>query len=430
MLLFENVILALNGVRANKMRSLLTMLGIIIGISSVIAIMTVGASMSADMTSTMNSMGANNITMGVSQKSSTTETMDNGMMFRWGPRSTKLGDDDYITDEMLSVLKEEYPDRIEKFLLTEEAGDAEARDGSLYANVTIKGVNSDQLADNELTMLTGRQFSERDQKEGRKIAIVSDYFCDNMFSGDTNAALGKEISLVINGRHYFYTVVGVYEYDESGNWSSASKEETVTDLYLPLKTVFDYEHQDPRYASVTLVASETVTSADDFMKEIQTFMNRRFYRNNESYEISCSSMSSFMEELTGSLETISLAISFIAGISLLVGGIGVMNIMLVSIQERTKEIGTRKALGATNTSIRIQFIVEAMVLCFVGGVIGLVLGVALGTILSKQMGYTASAPLGAMVFAVVFSMAIGVFFGYYPANKAAKMNPVDALRYE
>ena len=159
-------------------------------------------------------------------------------------------------------------------------------------------------------------------------------------------------------------------------------------------------------------------------------MNRRFYRNNDSYEISCSSMSSFMSEMTESMSTMSMAISFIAGISLLVGGIGVMNIMLVSIQERTKEIGTRKALGATNSSIRIQFIVEAMVLCFVGGVIGIVLGMVVGSILSKQMGYDATAPISAIIFAVGFSMVIGVFFGYYPANKAAKMNPVDALRYE
>ena len=104
--------------------------------------------------------------------------------------------------------------------------------------------------------------------------------------------------------------------------------------------------------------------------------------------------------------------------------------MLVSIKERTKEIGTRKALGATNSSIRIQFIVEAMVLCFVGGVIGIVLGLVVGSILSKQMGYDATAPISAIIFAVGFSMVIGVFFGYYPANKAAKMNPVDALRYE
>ncbi|MCR4589779.1 MAG: ABC transporter permease [Lachnospiraceae bacterium] len=430
MLLFDNIILALNGVRANKMRSLLTMLGIIIGIASVIAIMTVGTSMTASMEDTMSSYGANDITIGVSQKSRETETMDNGMRFEWGPRSNELGDEDYIYDNMLESLKEAYPGKVDKFLLECSVGNAEAKDGSLYANVEIKGVNNEMLEDEKLTLLSGRFFKSADQKDGRKVAIVSDYFCNNMFKGDTASAPGKEIAVYINNKYYYYTIIGVYEYDASANWVSTSEEETRTTLYLPLKTGFDFEHADPRYEQVTLVTGSEVNNVDDFMAEVESFMNRRFYRNNESYEISCSSMSSFMEEMTSSMNTMSMAISFIAGISLLVGGIGVMNIMLVSIQERTKEIGTRKALGATNASIRVQFIVEAMVLCFVGGVIGVIIGSVLGSVLSKQMGYEATPPVSAIFFAVGFSMIIGVFFGYYPANKAAKMNPVDALRYE
>ena len=114
----------------------------------------------------------------------------------------------------------------------------------------------------------------------------------------------------------------------------------------------------------------------------------------------------------------------------MVGGIGVMNIMLVSITERTKEIGTRKALGATNGSIRLQFITESVVICLIGGIIGIIFGIVLGTVAVKLMGYEASVSLSSIVIAVGFSMAIGIFFGYYPANKAAKLNPIDALRYE
>ena len=127
---------------------------------------------------------------------------------------------------------------------------------------------------------------------------------------------------------------------------------------------------------------------------------------------------------------ISLAISAIAAISLLVGGIGVMNIMTVSVTERTREIGTRKALGATNTAILTQFIIESIVLCAIGGVIGVGLGIGLGSVLSQVMGYLARPSVAAIIIAVAFSMAIGVFFGYYPAKKAAKMDPIDALRYE
>ncbi|MBQ9549718.1 MAG: ABC transporter permease [Lachnospiraceae bacterium] len=429
MLLLDNIILAINGIRANKMRSLLTMLGIIIGIASVIAIMTVGTSMTANMQDTMSSYGANDITMGVSQKSTETE-MAGGMMFEHGPRKSELGDSDYIYSSMLTELQEEYPGHIDHYLLECSAGQGQALDGSLYANVELKGVNDDKLEDEKLTLLSGRSFKKADQEDGRKVAIVSDYFCNNMFNGDSASAPGKEISILINNKYYYFTIIGVYEYDASANWVQTSEEETTTTVYLPLKTAFDFQHLDERFEQVTVVTGGEVSSVDDFMEEIESFMNRRYYRNNDSYEISCSSMSSFMEEMTSSLNTMSMAISFIAGISLLVGGIGVMNIMLVSIQERTKEIGTRKALGATNSSIRIQFIVEAIVLCFVGGVIGIVLGMILGSILSKQMGYDATAPVSAIVFAVGFSMAIGVFFGYYPANKAAKMNPVDALRYE
>ena len=143
-----------------------------------------------------------------------------------------------------------------------------------------------------------------------------------------------------------------------------------------------------------------------------------------------STMESMTESMSEMIRTVSLAISLIAGISLLVGGIGVMNIMLVSITERTREIGTRKALGATNGSIRLQFIIESMVLCVVGGCLGIALGLILGSVAASVLGYSATAPVAAIMIAVLFSMVVGVFFGYYPANKAARLDPIEALRYE
>ena len=155
-----------------------------------------------------------------------------------------------------------------------------------------------------------------------------------------------------------------------------------------------------------------------------------YYTHNDTWTVTTSSISSFIQEYQNMMSTVSLGISAIAAISLLVGGIGVMNIMLVSVTERTREIGTRKALGAPNSAIRMQFITESIVLCSIGGIIGMLLGTALGAVLSKLMQAPARPDPAAILIAVGFSMAIGIFFGYYPANKAAKMDPIEALRYE
>lgn len=427
MLIGENILLALSGLKANKMRVFLTMLGIIIGIASVIAIMTVGNSLNTSVTTSMQEMGANNLTVGLKQKSNTEEVTESGMRFGAGNRKS-MTSEDYITDEMLSAYEEEYADYVDAISIGESIGSGTAEDGNLSANVNIMGANNDYFKINELTLLTGRSLTERDQKEGRRVVLVSDKLVENLFEGDNYAALESTIDININEKYYTYTIVGVYEYEENSLFSSESDEDITTDVYLPLKTAKDQNHSDDGYTQFTVVTS-TGTDNQTFMEQTEYFFNV-YYTKNENYEVSVTSMESMLESMTEMLSTISIAISIIAGISLLVGGIGVMNIMLVSITERTREIGTRKALGATNGSIRLQFITEAVVICLIGGFMGIVLGIILGSAAVSIMGYEASASVGSIIFSVVFSMLIGVFFGYYPANKAAKMNPIEALRYE
>jgi putative ABC transport system permease protein len=175
--------------------------------------------------------------------------------------------------------------------------------------------------------------------------------------------------------------------------------------------------------------SKTEVNADEFKRNAESFFNK-YYEKNQKWEVSIFSMSSQIQTASSMLSTISVAISVIAAISLLVGGIGVMNIMLVSVTERTREIGTRKALGAKNFHIRMQFITEAMIISLVGGLIGLMLGLLLGTVGSSLIGAAPSFSLPTILLTIAFSMAIGVFFGYYPANKASQLDPIDALRYE
>ncbi|MCR5651682.1 MAG: ABC transporter permease [Lachnospiraceae bacterium] len=429
MLIIENILLALSALRANKTRAFLTMLGIIIGISSVITIMTIGQAMTNALNDEMGGLGATNITISVSQRRTKTERSDSGFMFRDGPRRNDMKDEDKITLDMVEALKEEFKDQIDGVMLKQSIGNGEVKHLKEYANVSVAGQNDISMKKEDLTMLAGRQFTAIDQKEGRKVCVVSDYMVGNMFDEDNEGALGQQITVVIDNKFYHYTIVGVYQYNKNDPYNSDDHYDTSTTLYLPLETAVRQAHSKNRFTEITAIGS-TGEDIDALMKEIKSFLNSKYYRNNENYEISCMSLASMIESLTEMMNTMSLAISFIAGISLLVGGIGVMNIMLVSVTERTKEIGTRKALGATNSSIRLQFIVESITLCVAGGIIGVAFGVLLGNIISKIMQFSAAAPIGGIVIAVLFSMAIGVFFGYYPANKAAKMNPIDALRYE
>ena len=430
MLFFENILLALSGLRSNIMRTLLTMLGIIIGIASVIAIMTVGDSISGSVTSSMESIGANNITVSVSRKQTEDEVTSTGRIFAGISRGSSMKDEDYLSDEMISEFRTEYNDSIQGIFLNTSVGSGTAETANLSSSVSVVGVNADYLENQDLTIISGRTLTQRDQQEGRKLVLVADDVVDTLFNGNYDMAIGASIDVFISNRYYQYTIAGIYEYeDETSVAATESSTETTTTVYLPLNAARAQTHSNAGFSQMT-VATATGVDSTAFKDTIENYLNNKYYRNNENFEISASSMESMLSSMTEMISTISMAIAVIAGISLLVGGIGVMNIMLVSITERTREIGTRKALGATNNSIRLQFIVEAIVICLIGGIIGILIGIGIATIATNLLGYAVSPSIDGMVLSVSFSLFIGVFFGYYPANKAAKLNPIEALRYE
>ncbi|MDY5008131.1 ABC transporter permease [Candidatus Allofournierella merdipullorum] len=417
--MLDNIRMAFASLWAGKMRALLTMLGIIIGIGSVIAIVTVGDSLSGSLTDSLQSFGVNNITVSLQQK---TESDSGGVrMFAM----TQPSEEDRITDAMLEEYTDVYGDSIQSVALESSLGMGTVGSGEDTASVQVTGVNGDYADANGLELLCGRFIKDSDGE--RQLAVVSDLACETLFGRADASVLGQSFQVTVGQKLLTFYVAGVYEYDDSGYFSMTG-EDPVTGMYIPLAAAQKLGETGEGYQDFTVVAAAGTDTAA-FLEETEAFFSS-FYTRNESWTVTATSMESLIEEMTSMLDTVKLAISAIAAISLLVGGIGVMNIMLVSITERTREIGTRKALGARRGDIRLQFITEAVVICLVGGALGVALGVALGSVGTSLLGYAAKPSLSAILVAVGFSMAIGVFFGYYPANKAAKLDPIDALRYE
>lgn len=416
MQLLENILLSFESLKANKMRALLTMLGIVIGIASVIGIMSIGNALTINVTEQMQSFGASNIYVVLQEKEDS-----------YSSSSSRYKDEDMLTEQQIRDFYTFYEDSLVNVNYTKSVGNGTARDGRLYANVNIIGVNEGHADVNNLKMLEGRFISEKDMQGYRNVAIVSDKFAENMF-GDQDPLM-QEVKVTTADGISTYMIIGKYKYEPMplmGMGGMVSDQDLQTDMYIPVSTA----NQSSNYKNYSMFVAKTKTEVDAiaFVDTIERYFNK-IYRNPD-FEIAGISMDSHIGMLTDMLSVISLAIAIIAGISLIVGGIGVMNIMLVSVTERTREIGTRKALGAKKSQIRIQFVTEAVIISLIGGIIGILLGVGASAVVSPMLGSPMVLNVPAITFCVVFSMAIGVFFGYYPANKAASLDPIEALRYE
>lgn len=488
MFIKENIMLAIAGLKSNKMRAVLTMLGIIIGIGSVIGIVSVGNAMTANVTSSMADMGSTNITINVTERDSTSTNnkmkqgneeqggQDGGMPgggvhegnnagggIKGGPsgggmpgggaggmpggggggmpgggpggggRGGRMGssssstpdDSDLLTMDQIKELDDNFSDKISAFSVTATKDSGKAKDGTSYANVNITGVNPGYEKVKNIEVSDGRYITDRDVEGSKSVAVVSDKLVAKIFGEDADP-IGQEVKIYTSSAIYCYTVVGVYTYKSSGG-STESEEKLTTDLYIPV-TAAQSSSSNKNYQTVTIRANDDV-DITEFTKELQTYLDKLYIRNKD-YQATASNMESMLESMTSMTSTMALAISAIAGISLLVGGIGVMNIMLVSVTERTREIGTRKALGAKSSHIKMQFIVESMIICAIGGIIGIILGIIIGIIGAKMMGNSPVVSPIVILGSFTFSMVIGIFFGYYPAKKAAGLDPIEALRYE
>ncbi|PKM79357.1 MAG: ABC transporter permease [Firmicutes bacterium HGW-Firmicutes-13] len=425
MYLIENIALALASLKANKMRSMLTMIGIIIGIASVIVIVTVGNSLTASITSTMEDMGANTIVVSIRERGSSEFGGGRGMP---GLSAAAPEESDLLSDEDIETFRLHFSDRVDTISMSHGVGSAKAQDGRLYANVSVIGVNEGYGRANNVELMAGRFITEKDIKSVKKAAVVSDRLINNMFITGTDP-LGQEVKIYSSDSIETYTIVGVYEYEASAFMfnTTTSEGDISTNFYIPV-SLAKQDAANKNYQTFTVI-TKTGVDAALFTEDIKDYFSK-VYLNNAKWEAAATNMESIISNMTSILGTVSIAVAVIAAISLLVGGIGVMNIMLVSVTERTREIGIRKALGAKSSFIKAQFIVESVIICVTGGIIGIVFGILLGALGAAFLGYPATASPAVIVISVSVTILIGVFFGYYPADKAAKLDPIEALRYE
>lgn len=437
----ENIRLAFTSVLANKMRALLTMLGIIIGISAVITITTIGSSIQKTLTNTFNFMGSTNYFDIYSQINYDYVEDSDIYMYK---------EEDMISRQMLDELVQTYPDYF-SLDLNDNFGATELRnwkDQSMKASVNgIMGFDNRQ----DLKLISGRGVNYQDNLNYKQTIAVSDLFVSQYFPPNTDV-LGKTITLELEatGQTEDFVIVGVFElpslYTKYAYTPDMKDIDKVTPVYVPLDTMTNLLHQENSYYSYAEVYYNTDYDIDMLQNILQDFFAEQYEKAEKPYmTVYIENMQKQMGMINSVISVVTIAISVIAAISLIVGGVGVMNIMLVSITERTKEIGIRKALGAQNSSIRMQFVIEAILICLIGGIIGILIGLMNGFLIgfiaktaitnmypeyAELFAITIQPSVPAIIISVAFSVMTGVFFGYYPANKAAKMNPIDALRYD
>lgn len=438
---FENIKEAITSIFSNKMRSILTMLGIIIGISSVITITTIGSSIQSTLTSTLNSLGGNMVSVYVEARYP--ETDEEWETWEYPEMDT----DDLIKDEMIEELLETYPDTIKGIVASSYLADGQIKENAdKYANVSVMGMTPEYLEYMKLEMYAGRNITSKDNSNCKNVCVVADTMAERYFDGKD--PIGEQITFTgRDGSMYEFTIVGVYKYNAAlfGRIdTSIPEKDRSTNVFIPLQTCFKLQGSEQSGYSYFDLLLDPMADIEQTTVEVTDFFEEK-YASNKDFHVYAYNMQSDMGMINTVINVITIAVSGIAAISLIVGGVGVMNIMLVSITERTREIGVRMALGAKRKTIRTQFVIEAIVLCIIGGLIGIAFGILNGFLLGKVAEFviqnmyaeysnyiimSVHPSAKAIMLSLFFSMLTGVFFGYYPANKASKMEVIDALRYE
>ncbi len=404
----EYIKMAFKNITANKGRSFLTMLGIIIGISSVIMVMAVGDGTANAMNAEVQDLGSGQISVYCSDEAINAEA--------------------WITPEDLAMMKE----KIEgvEGVTPNDGSSGSTMTGKGEFAVTLSGGTEDLQKALNFAMKRGSYFTAADVEEGNLVCVLSDSDAKRLFGSDD--VVGMDIEVTINGMIGSYRIVGVTQQKENTSFISYTYDGMPVSLDVPYTSFAAFGWESDSFYSATVFANDKESGQEVVHDIIHILETRHQCAGEEYYQIQ--SFQDMLTEMNSMLAIVTTFISCVAAISLIVGGIGVMNIMLVSVTERTREIGIRKSLGAKTSSILLQFLAEAAILTILGGIIGILLGLlgAMGacSLMTASMGSVIHPGIKASTIlgATLFSCGIGVFFGIYPARKAAKLSPIEALR--
>ena len=400
----ESFLMAWASLIANKLRSLLTMLGIIIGVAAVIALVSIGNGVKQDIEDSISSLGSNLLVVMPGAPRTPGVRPSAGSM-----KTLKVSD--YEAIAKLDGVKAASPMTNGSYVV-------------IYQNknwtTSVSGVNANFLDVNNWTMTSGRFFSDKNVQNRERVAVVGQTVVKNLFADED--PVGKEIRV----KNIPFRVICVLKSKGNGTMGN-DQDDTVL---IPYTTSME-RVEGIDYLRMVYVVAKDDEGIDRLQADIENLLRvRHNIKDTNLDDFNIQNMKSIMETVAQTTGTFTLFLGAVAAISLVVGGIGIMNIMLVSVTERTREIGVRKALGATYSVIVTQFLIEAVVISLMGGFIGIAFGIGASKVIGMVSGMSTVVSVPTIIMSFAFSMAIGLIFGIYPARKAAKLNPIDALHYE
>lgn len=403
-MIWETMLLALRAIRRNLLRSSLTILGIVIGVAAVITMVTLGGGATAQVTEDISSLGSNMLQVRPGQR------------FH-GPGGTRSAADSFKTEDADAI-------RREVFGLDAVAPTASGSTQAIYRHknwsTSVMGVTNDFLKVRNWSLVNGRTFTASEMKAGMAVCILGDTVCDELF-GDQDP-IGARIRL----QKLSCQVIGVLE--EKGQTGFGQDQDDV--VLIPLRA-FQRRVKGNTDVSTIYVSASSGVSTSSVQESIENLMReRRKISAGKDDDFHVDNMQEIVSTLTSTTRILTALLAAVAAVSLLVGGIGIMNIMLVSVTERTREIGTRLAIGALEREVLMQFLIEAVVLSSFGGVMGIALGLVTAFIGTKLLSMPFVFNPGIVAIAFVFSAIVGVIFGFFPARQAARLDPIEALRHE